>query len=514
MGPIRKTMLTIYFLLIAVSEPLPLKVSRIRYSATTNTRSDYFESSIARFTPITVEPSNGVELREQVVIDDINAVVQPILDEFAQLYNTSFSFGFSNQIGSSSLVAGVDDIWSKVPITTHTRIPSGSTTKSWTAAAILQCCEKGLMSLEDRASKYVDPVLMRLNKSSMGSLWGSSVQDVTIDHLMSMTSGIQDYDDEAAAQFTIHHPNDDITPIDYIWSVNKTLICQVATTNRIIPNALNITPTSLPGSCAYYSSIGYMLLGLALVEVHGFESWEDFDQKAIIPENLQSRYVDTIFPKGGPCTKYDNISHQYLSYRAVYSKIYSYNLYSDMIQYSCLNGWTCGNIASTGQNLANYWWDLFTLQLVSNASMQAMQEFKPLENKWCPSCYYGKGLILSPAPWKMRDPSVDPREVLLIGHAGMDWASGTSPLCGLSDGAIPFGICLSHNSAKGMNCSLADVRDNDFAMRDVSCRVYDAVLGVLGLPRLNCSHDVYPKPHPIPICQWSYNIPSAIRGIN
>jgi len=47
------------------------------------------------------------------------------------------------------------------------------------------------------------------------------------------------------ADWTYSHPDEDFTPLDYIWISNKTSYCK-------------------PGECEVYTSIGFEVLGLVL----------------------------------------------------------------------------------------------------------------------------------------------------------------------------------------------------------------------------------------------------------
>jgi CubicO group peptidase (beta-lactamase class C family) len=80
----------------------------------------------------------------------IRRVVQPVLDQQAQLFNASVTFGFADGNGTLGLAAGIDDIFKGTPMTPDTMIPAGSVTKTWTAVAIMQAVEKGLLSLDDK----------------------------------------------------------------------------------------------------------------------------------------------------------------------------------------------------------------------------------------------------------------------------------------------------------------------------------------------------------------------------
>ncbi|MEC7300906.1 MAG: hypothetical protein VXW43_19810, partial [Pseudomonadota bacterium] len=60
----------------------------------------------------------------------------------------------------------------------------------------------------------VDPWLQAQGKSSLRQQWGgdSQIERVTARMLLSMRSGIADYDDEAIKDWTLAHPTQDYTP--------------------------------------------------------------------------------------------------------------------------------------------------------------------------------------------------------------------------------------------------------------------------------------------------------------
>jgi hypothetical protein len=266
-----------------------------------------------------------------------------------------------------------------------------------------------------------------------------------------------------------------------------------------------------------------VLLGLILTEVHSLVSWQDFDQLSVIPPTLRRHFSATTFPKLGRCQQYPTIAHQYGSYPQRTSTGQTVNRIFDLIDDSCLNGWTMGNVASTGANMASFFHDLFSTaslpagqRLVGEESLAAMLDFKPLVNSWCPGCSYGAGIILPVAPNMTPGelfPTQDPtraNETLIQGHPGEDWGSSSSPLCGYN-GAHGFGICLTYNSAHGMNCSKT-FGDNLNAPTFASCRVLDAVMSVTGGPRLDCAMPHDPYPYVIP-CSWSFDPPSEARAL-
>ena len=82
-------------------------------------------------------------------------------------------------------------------MTTANRFPVGSVTKPFTSAMVMQAYEAGLIDLDAPIYKYVDPVLERLNGTSMATLWApgntSLWMNITARMLMGMRAGLPDY---------------------------------------------------------------------------------------------------------------------------------------------------------------------------------------------------------------------------------------------------------------------------------------------------------------------------------
>lgn len=74
----------------------------------------------------------------------------------------------------------------------------------------------------------------------------------------------------------------------------------------------------------------------------------------VIPPTLRSKYTGVSFPEKGRCSLDKKISHQYRMV-ATTPKDPSAPVsvaFSDIVDYSCLNGWSCGNIAISTQDTA------------------------------------------------------------------------------------------------------------------------------------------------------------------
>jgi CubicO group peptidase (beta-lactamase class C family) len=284
--------------------------------------------------------------------DRLREYLQLAIDEASDLHNVSFAVGV--RTGTETVIAysglnGRSRAHSS-NMSDISRFPMGSVTKSWTAAAVMTMHEQGKIDLDAPISIYVDPILTRLNGTTMDELWRGSDQvvNITARNLMGMRAGLQDYDDTALAAWTFSHPHDDWSPFDMMHALNKTFVCP-------------------PGTCGVYASSGFDLLGLALAHITGCKDWADYNQLAVLPPALLNStsgrkltsYAGVRFPVKGVCSVDPMVVHQYRmqilnatqhigsSSKGGDTIAHEYTVrYSDIVDYSCLNGWTCGNIAA------------------------------------------------------------------------------------------------------------------------------------------------------------------------
>jgi len=164
--------------------------------------------------------------------------------------------------------------------------PVGSITKPFTGVGILRLYEEGKLDLNDTIDKHVDKFLMKINGSTILDIWqgNQKIKNVTIYHLLHMTSGLKDYNDTVKL-WTWAHPNEDYSPLDYIYDVPKSFECD-------------------PGTCTSYCSIGFELLGFVLAYHAGVDTWEEYDQMSVIPESIRNEFKHTVFGAKGKCTQY------------------------------------------------------------------------------------------------------------------------------------------------------------------------------------------------------------------
>eukprot|EP00039_Didymoeca_costata_P031066 m.32957 g.32957 ORF g.32957 m.32957 type:complete len:527 (-) comp8472_c0_seq1:3912-5492(-) len=429
-------------------------------------------------------------------------MLQEAIDKKALEWNTTLSVAIS--MGPGSVLAacsGYSDRKGKVKCSVGDKYPVGSVTKPYTAVAIMQFKELGMIDIDAPIYTYVDPVLKRLNDTTMLELWkgDKTCLNITARHLMGMRGGLHDYNDTWYEYETLENPTFDISPFELLHRLNKTFVCP-------------------PGECGEYASTGFELLGLALVYLFNLKNWEDLDQMSIFPPHLRPEFNQTSFPGKGPCSKDPSIIHQYVMsnpppWDSKHHKGPVPNLNEtlnitivDLDYGSCLNGWTCGNIAASASDIAHFHWSLHEGLLVNSESLAEMMTMVPMRYGWSPQLY---GLAtMNSWPFDGYAWAPDPHNLTFtVGHGGADYGS-----IGLLSGFNPryqFGISLVTGSSEGMNCSMTSnlsAYGEYLFYVDTICPVYDAILQIVTggtVARLNCSTcpACYPYPPPVPECE-------------
>ncbi|HWE47909.1 MAG TPA: serine hydrolase domain-containing protein [Caulobacteraceae bacterium] len=140
---------------------------------------------------------------------------------------------------------GMADLDLNVPITPRTMFDIGSTSKQFTAAAIVMLADEGKLKLTDDIRKYLPEI------PDYGHL-------ITIDNLLHHTSGLRDYD---GLLYLAGHYFEDFTDDDDALAIIAR------------QKALNFTP----GTQWSYSNTGFFLQAIIVKRVTG-ESLADFDK--------------------------------------------------------------------------------------------------------------------------------------------------------------------------------------------------------------------------------------------
>lgn len=156
--------------------------------------------------------------------------------------------------------------WS-IPNNTGTRFNTASISKVFTACGILKLAEAGRLNLDDRLCGHI-----RFEGNPFS-------EEITLEHLLTHTSGIaDDADEEAGEEYSelfVSKPN---------YRFRKA--------EDLLENFIGKKPVFQPGSGCRYNNAGYVLLGLVLETVTGVEYKRWITENILNPWGLAS----TCFP--------------------------------------------------------------------------------------------------------------------------------------------------------------------------------------------------------------------------
>ncbi len=155
---------------------------------------------------------------------------------------------------------GSADVELNLPLSPDLVFKLASITKQFTAIAVLQLVEQGKISLQDSLQRYVPD-------------FPSKGQTITIENLLTHTSGIRDY-------MQIDYPNLYMERWDF-------------TPKQLIDSFKSYSSEFEPGTKYSYSNSGYYLLGYIIEKVSG-KSYQNYVQEKILtPLALNHTYFDS-----------------------------------------------------------------------------------------------------------------------------------------------------------------------------------------------------------------------------
>merc|ERR1719201_1448053 len=226
------------------------------------------------------------------------------------------------------------------------RFAWGSVVKTFTGAGIMRLVSEGKLSLEDKAYKFVDPMLRReryvydtMRRLFGVKRWGHHSKNkkffdpnnITIRQLLGMRSGVPDYDTDAYKHLQFKHPSIDFSPLEIFDFVHGPL-------------------EFLPGNASFsYCSVNFMLLGYVAAYFQNISTWRDLDQTTIFPSDVKpavpgSRRGDgVVFADKGACLEYTRV-HGITTIPGVDATGSPSNESWDVSSTSCVAGWTAGNV--------------------------------------------------------------------------------------------------------------------------------------------------------------------------
>lgn len=158
---------------------------------------------------------------------------------------------------------------------TDTIFELGSITKQFTAAAIMQLKEQGLLTLDDPLSKYIPEY--------------PYAETISIRQLLNMTSGIPDYVTCGALGISLDAVSE--FSFELLDQVEKIMTSEF-THAQIVDAISGYELLFEPGSEYSYSNTNYYFLGMIIEELSGVSYFDYLEQNFFLPLGMQSTSTD------------------------------------------------------------------------------------------------------------------------------------------------------------------------------------------------------------------------------
>uniref|UniRef100_A0A6U6KSB7 Beta-lactamase-related domain-containing protein n=1 Tax=Zooxanthella nutricula TaxID=1333877 RepID=A0A6U6KSB7_9DINO len=320
-----------------------------------------------------VRPGNALALAAVLLLrrhvlraaaqEDLRGVLQRAADGMAAKYNMSVAIAAHSPRFRAAAAAGFIDAGLGLGAPARRASPDdayvwGSTTKMFTAPAVLQLVERGAVRLTDPVSEHTDAILSHLGGRTLAAHFGEGIRHVQVQHVLRMQSGIPDYDNGNYTMDQFRERSRAFGPVEIMF--------------KYVSPRLEFHP----GSQTRYCSTNYVLLGLLLAQHYHKNgtgwSWEAYDQAAIFPAALRKAFPQSKFVTAGPCKLHTPVHGFMESYPGV-------SLPSqDVWDVSCVGGWTAGNYVGPVAEVASFTHALYNKQapgVVSAASQKLLTNF-------------------------------------------------------------------------------------------------------------------------------------------
>ena len=333
--------------------------------------------------------------------DAIRDAIQPILHNLSQfktwetrqtgVTNVSWGFAYMDANTSVQLCAGFSNNVTQTlcdPI--NDRYAFGSTTKTTTAVLILRLLDQGKIgSLDESIVTHANSYLRKISggKSDLIEIFGPMIHNLTLRHLLSMHSGIPEYDNGKSARFAT------------ISVLSKRLLsrCQYVGQTRDFQNkhqSEDLSPEYIlnlpnvkkwefpPGARAHYSSTNYVLLGLVVANYQQAADWDRMNQREWVPNSTGNAFESMRFGIHGKCRNFSGSNGKYdgSTISGYQGRSYTWRNV-DVRNLSVTQGWTCGNLVARPLDVAHFFWSLLgpgrqSTPLMSNAALSEMLDFQ------------------------------------------------------------------------------------------------------------------------------------------
>jgi D-alanyl-D-alanine carboxypeptidase len=263
--------------------------------------------------------------------------------------------------------AGIAHQDGQVPMSKDTPIYIASITKLYTATAIMRLYEKGLLSLDVPMSKYLPEELIQGIHVYEGKDYSS---EITIEQLLSHTSGIADYYTEKPEggknlfEMILEKP-------DRPWTVDET----IERSRKVLK------PNFKPGTDASYSDTNFQLLGKVIEAVTGKPLHVVFEEFFFRPLDLKNTWLigrskPRLTPTAAPADVFYN--------DRIITNIRTNEAY-----------WADGGIVSTAEEMIIFLKALNEGRIISRDTLRLMHNWHKLHFP----LQYGYGTMYFKLPW-------------------------------------------------------------------------------------------------------------------
>lgn len=281
-----------------------------------------------------------------------HSATQNLLNQYLLQAGPGAAVYAGNATESWTLTAGTAKTGTSRPITTADHYRIGSQTKTFTAAAVLQLVDEGLVELDSPIERYLPGVVT-------GNYDGTVI---TVRQLLQHTSGlVRDVSDAVA--------NPDGT----------------YTLAALVASAMDEPPQSAPGAAVNYSNVAYLVLGMLIERITGQLVGDAITDRIITPLGL----TETSFPVPGVRTLADPYLPGYWG-----GRVWPFFFWYDVTTNSELTRWsTAGAMASTLDDVVEFFQALGEGRVFSAAALAEMRRVVPVDESGV-----GLGIDVVPLP--------------------------------------------------------------------------------------------------------------------
>ncbi len=271
---------------------------------------------------------------------------QNIIDDFINRGAVGASVTVISPEGTWSKTAGKSDLQNKTPMTPCDLFKIGSISKTYTAVAIMKLYEADSLALDDRIDLYIPDRI--ISKIANGN-------SITIRQLLHHSSGVLDYFDDL--KFMAELTNGSIAHLS---------------AEDCLSYIYNQPANFSPGTEYLYSNTNYLLLGIIIKNIlHKNSAYEAITELLILPNGYENTLL-TLNP---------NVVNSYMSHNGFMKDFSDYEERAegglDRLD---------GGIAANSYDVASFLHDLMNGSIISDTSLDLMQEFSGDDN-------YGLGIF-------------------------------------------------------------------------------------------------------------------------